>query len=492
MKATLLTSTLLLAGFLKLSAQSPTIIDYVAWNSGNCNAFSDSPTIDGFVHKTVLGQPFKNGGFGIVMNTQKVALGPKGTAISIDYTLQSQHYYEIKIKAMGSATNIPYLYVYPTTGITSINTTCLGLDPVSPWGSNVHNIVQQPYEYVYNVMSGSYTDKIVIAAYPSPISIPPGAYQPVSIQKITITDITTTIPSFSLTSNTSARNCGSDMPVTYTIHNNNNTSGVDHYEFRCEPGKWLYNNVPATNIITGTNAISLAPVGCAGPGTVKGVAHFASTSVETNELTLSKLVPTYIITGPASLNNVSGTYNLSTNPISYPPPSTIFVCNALPTWNVWPGNTAVLTVNSDTQVGLTPDNSGITSANGYVSLTATMNMCGQTVTASKSVKIGPPDLIGQRAGSSPEENSDLKEEVRFKLQNIYPNPTHGMFTVELESFNETEKISIDVLSANGQTVLKKAVTGKVSELDLSELAKGNYVVRITNGKNTIIEKVILE
>ncbi len=493
MKTTLLTCTLLFAGFMKLVAQSTTI-DYSAWNTSNCNAFSDSPTINGLVHKTVLGQPFKNGLFGVALNTQKVSTATKGTAFSFDYTLQAQHYYQIKITAVGSASNTPYLYVYPTTGNTSINTTCLGMDPVSPWGNNVHGIVQQPYEYVYNVnMSGSSADKVVIAAHPNPISIPPGAYQPVAIQKIVITDVTSTIPIFSLTSNTSARNCGSDMAVTYTIHNTNNTPGVDHYEFVCEPGKWLYNNAPATNITTNSNAISLSPVACAGPGTVKGVAHFVNTSVETNELTLSKLVPTYIITGPASLNNVSGLYNLTTNPISYPPPSTIFVCNALPTWNVSPGNRAVLSINSNTQVGLTPDNSGIIQANGYVLLTATMYMCEQTVTASKSVKIGLDDVVGPGSrlafteGDKPEE-----KEAHFKIQGIYPNPSRDIFTIELDAFNEAEEVSINIVSANGQIVLKKTMTGKTSELDLSGFAKGNYFVRISNGKNTIIEKVILE
>ena len=497
MKTILTTCILLLTGSMKLAAQSTTI-DYAAWNNSNCNAFSDSPTINGVLHKTVLGQPYKNAQHGIVMITQRVGTTLKGTAFSFDYTLQAQHYYKIKVWAMGPPTNYPLLYVYPTSGITSINTTCTGMDPIAAWGNNVYPVggpMYLPHEFVYTVnMSGSSADKVVIAAVPNSYANPPGATQPISVQKIIIIDITTTIPSFSLTANTSARNCGSDMAVTYTIHNNNNMPNVDHYEFRCEPGKWMYNGAPATNITTSSNAISLSPVACAGPGKVKGVAHFVNpaSEAETNELTLSKLVPTYIITGPANLNNVAGNYNLTTNPISYPPPSTIFICGALPTWNVTPGNLVQLTIASDTQVGLNPNKGGPVSANGTVLLTATMVMCEQTVTATKSVKIGPPDLISPDARMATQNEGDPKEEVRFKIQGIYPNPTQGIFTIELDAFHEAEKISVDVLSISGQIVLTKAVSSKTSELDLSGFAKGNYVVRISNGKNTIIEKVILE
>lgn len=78
---------------------------------------------------------------------------------------------------------------------------------------------------------------------------------------------------------------------------------------------------------------------------------------------------------------------------------------------------------------------------------------------------------------------------------VYPNPTTGMVNV---SFNATEEqsVKLEVVSLTGKTVFAEeagVVRGTFSEqLDLSNLAKGVYTLRITGGNGVKVSKVILQ
>lgn len=80
--------------------------------------------------------------------------------------------------------------------------------------------------------------------------------------------------------------------------------------------------------------------------------------------------------------------------------------------------------------------------------------------------------------------SDIASE---KATSIYPNPVKDMLNINLaESFNKSNTV-INVYSAVG----KKAATFKYnSTLNVSNLAKGAYVLEITDGAKTISKKFI--
>jgi hypothetical protein len=65
---------------------------------------------------------------------------------------------------------------------------------------------------------------------------------------------------------------------------------------------------------------------------------------------------------------------------------------------------------------------------------------------------------------------------------IYPNPTSGIFTLEMP-FDKAE-CSMEVLSMSGQVVLQQQIypsSGMISEvIDLSKVPKGLYLLRIDN------------
>ena len=68
---------------------------------------------------------------------------------------------------------------------------------------------------------------------------------------------------------------------------------------------------------------------------------------------------------------------------------------------------------------------------------------------------------------------------------IYPNPTHGEFTVELRQTSE-----ITVFNAMGQQVLSLNEVSGLQHLHLD--ATGVYFVRISNGNGVEVKKVVVE
>jgi hypothetical protein len=73
---------------------------------------------------------------------------------------------------------------------------------------------------------------------------------------------------------------------------------------------------------------------------------------------------------------------------------------------------------------------------------------------------------------------------------IYPNPTSGKFNIEFSQ--ETESTTVEVLNLMGKVILsEKATTSKIT-LDLSNEAKGIYLVKVTTNGTTTIEKVVYQ
>ena len=80
----------------------------------------------------------------------------------------------------------------------------------------------------------------------------------------------------------------------------------------------------------------------------------------------------------------------------------------------------------------------------------------------------------------------VEEVVAPKANTIYPNPTSGSFNIEL-----AEESNISIFNALGQVVrhLEKAAGNQ--QIDLNDAPKGLYFVRIQNGNNVEITKLIV-
>ena len=69
---------------------------------------------------------------------------------------------------------------------------------------------------------------------------------------------------------------------------------------------------------------------------------------------------------------------------------------------------------------------------------------------------------------------------------IYPNPTRDLIHVHLAS----DEGGIEIFSISGQCMLQQKLTGKESTLDIAQLAKGTYLVRLSEQGQTTVCKLL--
>jgi hypothetical protein len=89
--------------------------------------------------------------------------------------------------------------------------------------------------------------------------------------------------------------------------------------------------------------------------------------------------------------------------------------------------------------------------------------------------------------TSIEENDD-----NFASVSVYPNPANNTFTL---AFSSESPVVIDIININGQTVKSINVNnaGFSNQLvDVNDLSRGVYIVRLSNGYNVHTQKLVIE
>jgi len=83
----------------------------------------------------------------------------------------------------------------------------------------------------------------------------------------------------------------------------------------------------------------------------------------------------------------------------------------------------------------------------------------------------------------------------FEGVKIYPNPTTGMFTIEMDN-NIFGELIIDIFTPNGSKTLnikiEKTTEHFSSQIDLSGQAKGMYLINLSTDKFKAVRKVVVE
>jgi hypothetical protein len=72
---------------------------------------------------------------------------------------------------------------------------------------------------------------------------------------------------------------------------------------------------------------------------------------------------------------------------------------------------------------------------------------------------------------------------------IYPNPATDKLYVKLPGLSSA---SLQLINLDGQVVLSRKQTNQVETIDVSQLAKGIYIVKVTKGDELIIKKVVVQ
>ncbi len=79
--------------------------------------------------------------------------------------------------------------------------------------------------------------------------------------------------------------------------------------------------------------------------------------------------------------------------------------------------------------------------------------------------------------------------------NIYPNPTNGMFNIAISNANFKELI-ITVVDVQGRliynTIDKNIAPDYNKQINIEELAKGIYYIKLNNGTEVKVQKLVVQ
>ena len=78
-----------------------------------------------------------------------------------------------------------------------------------------------------------------------------------------------------------------------------------------------------------------------------------------------------------------------------------------------------------------------------------------------------------------------------KSISVYPNPNNGKFSISLK--NSISKIQVDIYNTLGKKIYESSIRSPLSEneIDFSLYPKGVYSIKINDGENNYMDKIII-
>jgi hypothetical protein len=77
---------------------------------------------------------------------------------------------------------------------------------------------------------------------------------------------------------------------------------------------------------------------------------------------------------------------------------------------------------------------------------------------------------------------------------VYPNPTNDVLNIQLNAFNSELTGTVEIVDVTGKVILTETINNFAgnTQLNVSSLDKGLYIVRVSNGVSTLTSKVIVD
>ena len=75
---------------------------------------------------------------------------------------------------------------------------------------------------------------------------------------------------------------------------------------------------------------------------------------------------------------------------------------------------------------------------------------------------------------------------------IYPNPATTKLTINLQQLTNLQSTTVSIYDVQGQLLLQQTIKQLQTELNISKFAKGVYVVKVNNDKQSMISKFVKE
>ena len=112
---------------------------------------------------------------------------------------------------------------------------------------------------------------------------------------------------------------------------------------------------------------------------------------------------------------------------------------------------------------------------------------GSVVAAGAPFYSGAESYCGRAKIFSNSTVTNVKKESENKQFNIYPNPTSGLLNID-SSASCIHKITISNIT--GRTLFEKTGKHQHETLNLSNLKKGVYIIKITTDDKRYVNKII--
>ena len=73
---------------------------------------------------------------------------------------------------------------------------------------------------------------------------------------------------------------------------------------------------------------------------------------------------------------------------------------------------------------------------------------------------------------------------------VYPNPAEDKLNLFWSATNLSNEMSVQVYSLNGKRLLSQSYNEKPSELNVSQLASGVYLLKVNSGDQSAVRRII--
>lgn len=86
------------------------------------------------------------------------------------------------------------------------------------------------------------------------------------------------------------------------------------------------------------------------------------------------------------------------------------------------------------------------------------------------------------------QNRSISKSDRSSIMSIYPNPSTGLFQIQLDT---EEPASLSILSAEGKKLQEFILVEQSTEIDMQHLGPGIYIGQLTSGAKSYVQKIII-
>jgi len=85
----------------------------------------------------------------------------------------------------------------------------------------------------------------------------------------------------------------------------------------------------------------------------------------------------------------------------------------------------------------------------------------------------------------------IKETYNINGVSVYPNPASDKLFVECANLNRGN-YRVQILQMMGTVVMEQQIQDEITSIDVSSLAKGVYILRVSSGKGVSVMKFVKE